>query len=58
MKKLVYLGFGLALTVAGMVSAARPAQAASSCTTYCSPEHCCFSCCIINGTRHCTSPAC
>jgi hypothetical protein len=57
MKKLVYLGFGLALTVASVVSAPRPAQA-SDCTTYCSPDHCCFSCCVFNGVRHCTSPAC
>jgi hypothetical protein len=56
-KKLIYLGLGLALTVAGMVSAARPAQA-SNCTTYCSPDHCCYSCCIFNGVRRCTVPAC
>lgn len=57
MKKLAYLGFGLALTIAGIISGARPAQA-SNCTTYCSPDHCCYSCCIINGARHCTVPAC
>ena len=57
MRKLIYLGLGLALTVASMISAARPAEA-SNCTTYCSPDHCCFSCCVINGIRHCTSPAC
>jgi hypothetical protein len=56
-KKLAVLGFGLALTVAALVSGARPAQA-SDCTSYCSPEHCCYSCCIINGARHCTVPAC
>ena len=57
MRKLIYLGLGLALTVASMISAARPAEA-SNCTTYCSPDHCCFSCCVVNGIRHCTSPAC
>jgi hypothetical protein len=57
MRKLIYLGLGLALTAVGMVSAARPAEA-SNCTTYCSPDHCCFSCCVINGIRHCTAPAC
>jgi hypothetical protein len=57
MKKLVYLGFGLALTVIGVVSAPRPVQA-SDCTTYCSPDHCCFSCCVFNGIRRCTAPAC
>lgn len=57
MRKLIYLGLGLALTVASMISAARPAEA-SNCTTYCSPDHCCFSCCVVNGIRRCTSPAC
>jgi hypothetical protein len=53
MKKLVYLGLGLTLTVAGMVSAARPAQAAGNCTTSCSPSQCCVSCCVVDGARHC-----
>lgn len=57
MRKLIYLGLGLALTAVGMVSAARPAEA-SNCTTYCSPDHCCVSCCVVNGIRHCTSAAC
>jgi hypothetical protein len=48
-KKLTYLGLGLALTVAALISSARPVQA-SNCVTDCSTG-CCSTCCQISPTK-------
>jgi hypothetical protein len=56
-KKLTYLALGLALTVAALVSNARPAQA-SNCVTDCSTG-CCQTCCQISPTKWiCTERPC
>jgi hypothetical protein len=57
-KKLTYLGLGLALTVAALASGARPAQAASNCTTTCTPDGCCSTCCRIGTRVICTYQPC
>jgi molybdopterin-guanine dinucleotide biosynthesis protein A len=59
MKKLAYLGCGLALTFAGILSGARPAAATDwVCTTTCDGPSCCTTCCS-NGIRViCTENPC
>jgi hypothetical protein len=60
-KKLMYSGLGLALTIAALVSSARPAQAVGGygayCVTYyCNDAGCCYSCCFAGGRSVCTEP--
>ena len=56
-KKLAYLGLGLGLTVAALVSGVRPAAAASNCFTVCSGD-CCSTCCHIGNKVICTERPC
>ncbi len=57
-KKLAYLGFGLALTIAALASGVRPAVAASNCTTTCDPGGCCQTCCHVGAKIICTLRPC
>jgi len=58
-KKLAYLGLGLGLTAAALVSGVRPASAASNCTTTCGPDGaCCTTCCHIGTRVICTLQPC
>ena len=56
-KKLAYLGLGLGLTVAALVSGVRPASAASNCVTTCNGD-CCSTCCFIGSKVICTAHPC
>jgi hypothetical protein len=57
-RKLTFALLSLALTLAALVSGARPAQAGYGCVTYyCTDTGCCYSCCFLpNREPICTEP--